>query len=191
MNLRHALTWFASSMATAAFVTSASAQFPTLEVPKSEPEYIAKTKTAAPASIVDEATIVMMQERGDAKTLQTGSNGFTCLVDPQGTPLCADANGMEWRKAVGAKAAPPDKTGFIYMMAGDTGTSNHDAHATDKSHWVQTGPHVMIVGAAARAMESMYPHAMDPDPSQPYVMFPGTPYAHLMLPVHSQQVAAK
>ena len=191
MNLRHALTWFASSMATAAFVTSASAQFPTLEVPKSEPEYIAKTKTAAPASIVDEATIVMMQERGDAKTLQTGSNGFTCLVDPQGTPLCADANGMEWRKAVGAKAAPPDKTGFIYMMAGDTGTSNHDPHATDKSHWVQTGPHVMIVGTAAREMAGIYPGTMDPDPSQAYVMFPGTPYEHLMFPVHPQQDATK
>ena len=98
---------------------------------------------------------------------------------------------MEWRKAVGGKTAPPDKTGFIYMMAGDTGTSNHDPHATDKSHWVQTGPHVMIVGAAAREMASIYPRTMDPDPSQAYVMFPGTPYEHLMLPVHSEQEATK
>ena len=129
----------------------------------------------------------MMQEKGDAKTLQTGSNGFTCLVDPEGTPLCADAKRMEWRKAVGAKKDPPDKTGFIYMMAGDTGTSNHDPYATDKSHWVQTGPHVMIVGTAAREMAGIYPRTMDPDPSQAYVMFPGTPYEHLMLPVHPQQ----
>jgi hypothetical protein len=135
---------------------------------------------------VNEATIIMMQEKGDAKTLQTGSNGFTCLVDSEGTPLCADANGMEWRKAVGGKTAPPNKTGFIYMMAGDVGTSNHDPYATDKSHWVQTGPHVMIVGTAAREMASIYPRTLDPDPSQAYVMFPGTPYEHLMLPVHSQ-----
>jgi hypothetical protein len=191
MNRNHTLTCIASSIATAAFVTSASAQFPTPGVPKSEPEYIAKVKTAAPASIVDEATIVMMQEKGDPKTLQTGSNGFTCLLDSEGTPLCADANAMEWRKAVGAKAAPPDKTGFIYMMAGDVGTSNHDPYATDKSHWVQTGPHVMIVGAAAREMAGLYPRSLDPDPAQAYVMFPGTPYEHLMLPVHSQQVATK
>lgn len=191
MNLYRTTTWLASGAVAAAFVTSASAQFPTPDVPKSEPEYIAKANTAAPASVVDKATIIMMQEKGEPKTLRTGSNGFTCFVDPDGTPLCADANAMEWMKAVGAKATPPDKTGFVYMMAGDTGTSNHDPYATDKSHWVQTGPHVMIVGAAAREMEGMYPRAMDPDPSQAYVMFPGTPYAHLMLPVHSHQVAAK
>ena len=186
MTLYHTLTWFASSIGIAAFAISASAQAPTPEVPKSEPEYIAKAKTAAPASIVNAATIIMMQEKGDAKTLQTGSNGFTCLVDGQGTPLCADANAMEWRKAVGGKTAPPDKTGFIYMMAGDTGTSNHDPHATDKSHWVQTGPHVMVVGAAAREMAGSYPSTLDPDPSQAYVMFPGTQYEHLMLPVASK-----
>lgn len=61
MNRNYVLTWLASSIAAAAFVTSASAQFPTAEVPKSEPEYIAKAKTAAPASIVDKATIIMMQ----------------------------------------------------------------------------------------------------------------------------------
>ena len=190
MDCKHILSWFAFSIATAAFVTSAFA-FPTAEVPESEAEYIAKAKTAAPESIVSEATIIMMQGKGDAKTLQTGSNGFTCRVNPDGTPVCADANGMEWMKAVGGKTTPPDKTGFIYMMAGDTGTSNHDPHATDKSHWVQTGPHVMIVGPAAREMASIYPTAMDPDPSQAYVMFPGTPYEHLMLPVHSEQEATK
>jgi hypothetical protein len=184
MKRHRSLIWFACNIAAAAFVTSASAQALTSEVPKSEPEYIAKTKTAAPASIVDKATMIMMQEKGDAKTLQTGSNGFTCLVDSTGTPLCADANAVEWRKAVGGRATPPSKTGFIYMMAGDNGTSNHDPYATDKSHWVKTGPHVMVVGAAARDMASIYPHTMDPVPSQAYVMFPGTPYEHLMLPVH-------
>jgi hypothetical protein len=191
MNWHRTFVWYAFSIATAAFVTTASAQYPTPEVPKTEPEYIAKAKTAAPESIVNEATIVMPQEKGDAKTLQTGSNGFTCLVTPDGTPACADANGMEWMKAIGAKATPPDKTGFIYMMAGDTGTSNHDPHATDKSHWVQTGPHVMIVGTAAGEMAGIYPRTLDPDPTQAYVMFPGTPYEHLMLPVHSEEHAAQ
>ena len=139
MNENRQFNWLISSIIVVAFATSAAAQFPTSEVPKFAPEYIAKAKTAAPASIVNGATIVMMQENGDPKVLQAGSNGFTCLVGPDGTPLCADANAMEWRKSVGGKTAPPDKTGFIYMMAGDTGTSNHDPHATDRSHWVQTG----------------------------------------------------
>ncbi len=193
MKSHHTLVWSAFALAAAAFATSASAQFrfPTSEVPASEPEYVAKAKTAAPESIVNKAAIVMRRGDGSTKTLQNGSNGFTCLVTPDGTPACADANGMEWMRAVGAKAAPPNKTGFIYMLAGDTGTSNHDAHATDKSHWVQTGPHVMIVGAAVREMAGIYPRGTDPDPSQAYVMFPGTPYEHLMLPVHPQRDAAK
>ncbi len=80
MNDRQTFTWLAFSIATAAFVTSASAQFPTPEVPKTEPEYIAKVKTAAPASVVGNATILMMKEKGDPVTLQTGANGFTCFV---------------------------------------------------------------------------------------------------------------
>ena len=47
-------------------------------------------------------------------------------------------------------------------------------------HWVQTGPHVMIVGPAVREMGG-YPRSVDvPDPTQPYAMFPGTPYEHLV-----------
>jgi hypothetical protein len=183
MNGHHTLTRVALSLAVMGLTLPAVAQFPTPEVPKSEPEYIAKAKTAAPEQIVNKATIIMMQGDGTPKILQSGSNAFTCMVDSDGTPLCADANAMEWFKAVGAKAPPPDETGFVYMLAGDTGTSNHDPYATDKSHWVQTGPHVMIVGKAAREMANLYPRSMDPDPSQAYVMFPGTPYEHLMLPV--------
>ena len=56
---------------------------------------------------------------------------------------------------------------------------------------MQTGPHVMVVGAAAREMAAIYPRTLDPDPAQAYVMFPGTPYERPMLPVDSQQGAPK
>ena len=49
----------------------------------------------------------------------------------------------------------------------------------------------MIVGTAAREMATIYPSALDPDPSQAYVMYPGTPYAHLMIPVDAQADAAQ
>ncbi len=163
--------------------TGAALAFPTEEVPTSEPAYLAKVKTAAPAEIVAKASIVMMQD-GKPKSLQTGTNGYTCLIGPDGTPLCADENGMAWWKAVGSKSDPPNKIGFIYMLAGDTGTSNHDPYQrASHQHWVQTGPHVMIVGPLVREMPG-YPRTADvSDPTQPYVMFPGTPYEHLMLPV--------
>ena len=82
-------------------------------------------------------------------------------------------------------APPPDKSGFIYMLNGDTGACNTDPWATKfepGNHWVQTGAHVMIVGPAARTMAD-YPRTADPDPTKPYVMWPGSPYQHLMLPV--------
>jgi hypothetical protein len=163
-------------------MAQAQHQYPTAEVPTSEPAYVAKVKTAAPEPIVSKATIIMMQE-GKPRELQAGSNGFSCLIAPDGTPLCADENGMEWIKAVGARTDPPDKIGFIYMLAGDTGTTNHHPHQRDtRQHWVQTGPHVMIVGPRVRDMPG-YPRTLDvADPSQPYVMFPGTTYEHLMLP---------
>jgi hypothetical protein len=41
--------------------------------------------------------------------LQAGSNGFTCLITPDGTPACADQNGMAWMKAIGERCALPER----------------------------------------------------------------------------------
>lgn len=146
--------------------------------------YMNKVMTAAPPNIVNNATIVRMGA-GGMKTLQNGTNGFTCMVMGNGTPMCADPGGMAWMHALVTKGPPSDKNGFIYMLAGDTGTSNTNPFATKPepgNHWVQTGPHVMIVSPAAKTMIA-YPRTADANPTQPYVMWPGSPYEHLMLPV--------
>ena len=83
-------------------------QYPTADVPTSEPAYLAKVKTAAPEQIVSKASIIMMQE-GKPRELQAGSNGFTCLISPDGTPLCADQNALEWMKAIRERTDPPDR----------------------------------------------------------------------------------
>ena len=50
----------------------------------------------------------------------------------------------------------------------------------------------MIVGTAAPGDgQHLSERALDPDPSQAYVMYPGKPYAHLMIPVDAQADAAK
>jgi hypothetical protein len=46
------------------------------------------------------------------------------MIGGDGTPLCADENAMAWQKAAATKSDPPNKIGFIYMLAGDTGTNN-------------------------------------------------------------------
>lgn len=153
----------------------------------SDSDYIAKIKTGAPAGVVTGATIVQMQPGGTMRTIQTGSNGFTCMMLDPATPMCADQNAMAWAHAYMTHAAPPNSVGFVYMLAGDDGASNTDPYAKGPApgnHWVKTGPHVMIVGPLASSMG--YPATADPDPTKPYVMWQGTPYAHVMIPVSTQ-----
>lgn len=148
--------------------------------------YIAKASTAAPAAVAKDATFIQLKPDGTMRTLRTGTNQFTCAVLPggTGTPMCADKGAMSWMGAYMMKTTPPDVVGFMYMLAGDQGTSNTDPFATaptPANHWVKTGPHVMIVGPAAKMMG--YPTNPDPDTAKPFVMWSGTPYAHLMIPV--------
>jgi len=41
----------------------------------------------------------------------------------------------------------------------------------------------MIVGGKGVREMAGYPRTPDPDPTKPYMMFIGTPYEHLMIPV--------
>ncbi len=171
----------ASALAVLAAPIAAQAQHADAMAPS---DYIAKVMTAAPAAVVKGATIVQVQSNGSMRTLQTGSNGFTCMLLDADTPMCADRNAMAWAGALMGHAAPPDAVGFVYMLAGDDGASNTDPYAraaTADNHWVKTGPHVMIVGPSSKAMG--YPMTADADSSKPYVMWAGTPYAHVMIPV--------
>lgn len=145
---------------------------------------------AAPAKVGANASVVAMQADGSMRSLRAGDNGFTCMADnpetPGPDPMCMDAAAMEWVAAwVGHKDPPPGKVGFMYMLSGGTDASNTDPHAARpdaSNHWVTTGPHVMIVGADADFYAS-YPRGADPDTAVPYVMWAGTPYQHLMVPV--------
>jgi hypothetical protein len=171
--------------ATSAFFVSAGVAY--AEQPSATPvtdkDYMELVMMAAPPQIIAEATIVR-EQNGAMRTLKQGTNPWTCM-EAGGVPMCMDPNAMEWAHAWQSHAAAPEKTGFIYMLAGDTGASNTDPYSMEKTadnHWIQTGSHVMIVGAAAKAMVG-YPKVADPDPTKPYVMWPGTPYEHLMIPV--------
>lgn len=152
-------------------------------------QLIASARSAAPANVGNGATVVVMESDGNMRTLQTGTNGFTCMPDNPATPgpdpMCMDQNALEWAMAwVGHQMPPAGKLGFMYMLAGGTDASNTDPYATQPesgNHWIETGPHVMVVGADA-SFYDQYPQSADPDTSQPYVMWAGTPYVHLMAP---------
>src|SRR5579864_916115 len=52
---------------------------------------------------------------------------------------------------------------------------------------VVTGPHIMIVGPGSKSLG--LPETADADPSRPYMMWPGTPYEHAMIPVAGNTAA--
>ncbi|HEU4664215.1 MAG TPA: hypothetical protein VFS55_09320 [Dokdonella sp.] len=153
-------------------------------------ELIASAMKAAPVNVAKGATVVGMDGSG-MRTLRKGSNGFTCMPDNPATPgpdpMCMDANAMAWIQAyMDHKDPAAGKIGFMYMLAGGTDASNTDPYAAKPdagNHWIKTGPHVMVVGADPSFYDA-YPKSPDPDTSQPYVMWAGTKYQHLMAPVH-------
>lgn len=160
------------------------------KAPPTDQEMIKSAMSAAPAKVAKHATIVAMQADGTMRTLRQGTNEFTCMPDSPDTPgpdpMCMDKNSMEFVGAwIAHKAPPTGKTGFMYMLAGGTDASNTDPYATKpeaNNHWIKTGPHVMIVGSDASFYDT-YPKDVSPDTSSPYVMWAGTPYQHLMVPV--------
>lgn len=158
----------------------------------SEPAYIAEALSAAPKAVANEAAVIRMDKDGKITTLRQGSNGFSCMVIAGGEKMCADANSMEFFDAWTKHEPPPDKLGLVYMLSGhDVGGSNTDPYAPSKTadnHWVITGPHVMILGPAAKRFGlSRSPEA---DPTKPYIMWAGTPYEHAMIPVTSEKAPA-
>jgi hypothetical protein len=152
--------------------------------PKTDADKIKSALSAAPAAISKDATVMDM---GSMKVLRQGTNGWTCLPDgpsPGVDPMCLDKNGMAWAEAWMSKKDPPkDKMGLGYMLMGGSDASNTDPFATQpnpKEKWVDTGPHIMVFNIGNRF--DGYPTTAD-NTKVPYVMFPNTPYAHLMIPI--------
>ena len=150
---------------------------------------IASASSAAPASIARKASIITVGADGAMTTLRKGTNGWTCMPDAPDTPgpdpMCFDANAGKWVQAwVAHKPPPPNVVGVMYMLEGGTDASNTDPYAkkpTAENDWIKTGPHIMIVGS--KDVLAGHPSGAKPDTAVPYVMWAGTPYAHLMVPI--------
>lgn len=144
---------------------------------------VADALSAAWPGMAENATVVDWE----GNVLREGSNGFTCFPTPptlEGkAPMCMDSEWMEWADAwSNKKDYAADKLGISYMLAGDGGASNIDPYAegpTEDNEWIREGAHLMILAPAA--LLEAFP--TDPDNGGPYVMWKGTPYAHLMVPI--------
>jgi hypothetical protein len=153
--------------------------------PTTDAEMLASALSAAPPAVGRDATIIAMTADGQMRTLRAGAGPFTCMPDgpsPGVDPMCVDRNGLQWVEAWIAHQPPPEGLfGFGYMLAGGSDASNTDPFADTPASgqaWIETGPHVMVFGRGLTG----YPTTHD-DTSRPYLMWPGTPYEHLMAPV--------
>jgi len=164
-------------------------------------EQIELAMSAAPAEIAREATIYVLGAAGYVK-VQTGANGFTCLVERQYLhtlePTCYDAEGtattlqarlyVEELRAAGLTEdeierrvkqryqtglfKAPRKPGVVYML------SPHNWVMNDRTGKViNVPPHLMFYAPYARQTE-VGPFM---GPQMPYVVLEGRPDAYIIV----------
>ena len=148
---------------------------------------IASAMSAGPESISAHATI----RDWEGNTLREGDNGWVCLPDRPDTegadPWCVNGPWLNFLEAYVGQTEPSyTEIGFAYMLAGDSPVSNTDPYATEPTEggdWVtDLGAHLMMLipGRAHLAAISTDPHN-----GGPWIMWPDTPYAHIMIPIDS------
>jgi hypothetical protein len=147
----------------------------------------AAAESAAPASLSKHATIL----NRDGQVVRIGSNGWMCLPDDPNTTgtdsICMNESWRNFMDTLKNKKKPTyTQVGIAYMLQGDRPVSNTDPYATEPKpgdDWVdQLGAHIMVLVPDADTLKSV---PTNPRNGGPWIMWAGTPYAHLMIPIDS------
>jgi len=147
-------------------------------------QLIRSATSAGPRSISDNATVMAADDSGKMVKIRPGTNGWTCIPDEPNTPgldpMCIDKSGMEWVSALIAKKPKPTNTapGLIYMLQGGSDISATDPFATTTDHYVSSPAHFMIMWPYDAKTTGF---ATTPKKTGSWIMWAGTPYAHLMV----------
>ena len=151
-------------------------------------DVILSAMSAGPLSISYAARITTW----DGTVVWEGNNGWTCLPDrpdtPGNDPWCVDETWLGFIDALFNGREPSYTTlGTAYMLMGDTQVSNTDPAATEEmtadEDWVKgLGAHLMMLVPDKNALSNI---STDPYNGGPWVMWPDTPYAHVMIPIAS------
>ncbi len=153
-------------------------------------EKIQNAMSAGPASIAKDATIIDWPTKEGEKppVLRKGTNAWTCLPNypatPGNDPMCLDKMWMNWLDGYMNKTAPKiTAPGFAYMLQGGSDASNDDPFAEKPKpgeDWMTAPPHFMVI-LPDKLDTSVF--SKDDHSGGPWIMFGGTPYEHLMVPV--------
>jgi hypothetical protein len=149
-------------------------------------ELIRDALSAAPPEVAKTATV----KNWDGTVLRQGTGAYTCYPTLESMKkrgkmvMCLDKTWQAWRDAwVNKKPFKANEVGIAYMLAGDVGSSNTDPYAeapTNDNQWVEPGPHTMVIVPDPVELEGL---STDPYRGGPFVMWKGTPYVHIMVPV--------
>jgi hypothetical protein len=153
---------------------------------ETEVEFIKAVEEGAPRWISAQAAIARLEPSGATAIVRPGTNGFTCtlMADESHTPACGNALGFKWLVAATAhKPVPPaGGMGVVYMAKGSTHYETPEGEivmapsAQTKS--VREPPHWMLLTPLDPAATGI---PTRPNAGGAYIMFAGTPYAHLMI----------
>jgi len=95
---------------------------------------------------------------------------------------------MKWAMAyMGGKTPQMDHDGWAWMLHGDMGEDNTKHLVLNKEdaaegQWIESGPHLMLFPKDPATLEG---NTTDFMTGAPYIMFKGTGYDHLMIPVEN------
>ncbi len=185
---QHPALWTAIVVAVVPFSVRAQA-------PMTDADYVKAAEAGAPAEIASRAAIVRLDAKGATTTVRPGTNGFTCTVGVPGdptAPFCADANAWAWLISAATNQPKPTNTapGIAYMAQGgvhyETATRDVVMAPSANTHPVKEPPHWMLMWAFDPATSGL---PTKENASGVYIMFAGTPYAHLMVYQNPSQMA--
>ncbi len=151
-------------------------------------ELIASAMSAGPESIAADATIMDWE----LNVVREGTNDWTCLPDRPDTegndPWCVNGPWLNFLQAYVTQTEPSyTEFGIAYMLMGDSPVSNTDPYATgptDDNEWVTgVNAHLMLLVPDLGLLENM---STDHQNGGPWVMWPDTPYAHIMVPIDAR-----
>ena len=153
--------------------------------------------TAAPSFIASGCKVM----ESDGTVLREGTNGWTAMPgNPRGMsdpengwkdpheamPMVMDAQAMKWAMAfMSGKKPELDHDGWMYMLHGDMGEDNTKQLVFNKEdaaegHWIESGPHIMLMPKDPSSLKGL---TTDFNSGGPYIMFEGTGYDHVMIPL--------
>jgi hypothetical protein len=142
---------------------------------------IESAMAGGPAEIAKNARIVEFGDSGNLTTLRKGSNGWTCFPGHPGMTgaMCLDEPALQWLTDLIAHKAKPTNTrpGILYMLKGGMRQSATDPWATEGTP-VKEPPHWALIWPFDPKEAGL---SDKPKDTGTWVMYAGTPYAHLMI----------